>query len=229
MDNPPLISVIIPAYNAEKYLVEALQSVIDQSYEPMEIIVIDDGSTDRTAEVVADFGAEFQYIYQENSGPAAARNRGLELAAGDIVGFIDADDLWVKNKIELQLPYLLEDPTIDIVLGSIQRFGQLALRHNEKDLEDLSRPKTCYSFGAALIRKSVFNKVGILDLEMKLHEDTNWFIQARDLDANIFLHDDVVLQYRIHITNISYDREIGYSYLLNALQKSINRRRKKRK
>ena len=227
LGNQPLISVIVPAYNSEKYIAEALQSVLDQNYKPMEIIVVDDGSTDKTTDIVAGFESQVEYVYMENSGPGAARNRGLELAAGDIVGFIDADDLWDKNKLKLQLPFLLEDSSIDIVLGALQRFGHTPIFDNKKNFEIQYGPETCYSFGTALMRKSIFDKIGKLEPEMRLAEDTDWFLRARDLDINIFLHDDVVLHYRMHKTNLSSKREVGNSYLLNALQKSIYRRRKK--
>ena len=116
----PLISVIVPAFNAEKYLSEALQSIIDQKYAPIEIIVVDDGSTAGTAAVAADFGTKTQYVYQKNSGPAAARNKGLEISQGEIIGFIDADDWWSSDKLRLQIPHLIEDNDLGIILGLLQ-------------------------------------------------------------------------------------------------------------
>ncbi|HKV36457.1 MAG TPA: glycosyltransferase family A protein, partial [Pyrinomonadaceae bacterium] len=114
-----LVSVIIPVFNGERFLREAVQSVLDQGDSSVEIIVVDDGSTDGTETVARSLPV--RYLHQTNQGPAAARNRGIEHAQGSLLAFADADDLWPVNKLELQLPCLLRDPKIDIVLGRIQQ------------------------------------------------------------------------------------------------------------
>jgi len=93
MKNSPLLSVIIPAYNHELYLAEAIESVRAQKYQPLEIIVVDDGSTDNTKHVAASF-RNVQYVYQHNQGPASARNTGLELAHGELISFLDSEECW---------------------------------------------------------------------------------------------------------------------------------------
>ncbi|MGH8558757.1 MAG: glycosyltransferase, partial [Methylococcales bacterium] len=93
-----LISVIIPAYNAAKYLVESINSVVTQSYSPFEIIVVDDGSKDATAQIAAQFGTQIRYFRQDNAGAGAARNRGVEMAHGHWLAFLDADDVWEPDK-----------------------------------------------------------------------------------------------------------------------------------
>ena len=95
-----LISCIVPVFNGELYLAEALESILKQSYRPLEIIVADDGSTDGTEAIVARFGTQVRYLYQPNSGPATARNLGLGAVRGEFVGFLDADDLWHPEKLE---------------------------------------------------------------------------------------------------------------------------------
>ena len=100
---------------------EAVQSVLDQKYSPVEIIIVDDGSTDGTETVARSLPETVRYLHQSNQGPAAARNRGIEHAQGSLIAFADADDLWPAGKLELQLPYLIRDPAIEIVMGRIQQ------------------------------------------------------------------------------------------------------------
>ena len=118
------ISVIIPVYNGEAFLAEAVASVQEQSLAPNEIIIVDDGSEDGTVAVIESLGPEIRSIRQTNAGPAAARNRGLEMASGDFISFIDADDLWLPGKLKSQAQRLNGDPTIQLVLGATQRVRQ---------------------------------------------------------------------------------------------------------
>ena len=97
------VSVIIPVYNGGKFLAEAINSILSQKHSPIEIIVIDDGSTDNTSEVAMSYGNRVHYVYQENKGAPAARNHGLRLASGNIIASLDADDIWAENKLKKQL------------------------------------------------------------------------------------------------------------------------------
>ena len=92
-----LVSVIIPAFNRERFLAASIKSVLAQLYRPIEIIVVDDGSTDNTKKVAEGFGKEVRYVHQENKGPSAARDTGIKVAKGDVFAFIDADDLWSSD------------------------------------------------------------------------------------------------------------------------------------
>ena len=123
----PLVSVIIPAYNAEKFIIKALDSVFAQTYRPIEVIVVDDGSTDGTAEIVKNCRlnkakdanqTKLIYIYQHNSGPSTARNTGIKAAKGKYIAFLDADDLWQKYKIKKQIELFKRDSRIDIVFAN---------------------------------------------------------------------------------------------------------------
>lgn len=132
----PLVSVIIPAYNAEKFIADALESVFAQTYRPLEIIVIDDGSTDETVKIVKNYQTSFTgkfsetsktnetnliYIYQQNSGPSKARNTGINAAKGEYIAFLDADDIWTKDKLEKQIHLFNKDQTIDIVFSNVKK------------------------------------------------------------------------------------------------------------
>lgn len=106
MSDGPTVSVIIPVYNGERFLAEAIRSALDQTLSPAEIIVIDDGSTDASAEVARGFGPPVRVLAQANLGPAAARNLGVAHAAGDLLAFLDADDLWMPEKLAYQVQFL---------------------------------------------------------------------------------------------------------------------------
>ena len=116
----PLVSVITPVYNGARHLVDAVTSIERQDYEPLEIIVVDDGSTDETPDVIAELGDRVRAFRQDNAGPAAARNRGLAEARGELLAFCDADDTWPDGKLDLQVGRLQQDPELDVVLGRVQ-------------------------------------------------------------------------------------------------------------
>lgn len=119
--NPPKVSVIISVYNGERYLAEAIDSVLAQTYQDFELILIDDGSTDRTKEIIQSYPT-IRYFYQENQGVAAARNLGVAQSRGDYLTFLDADDLWLPEKLALQIEAFAGNPHLDIVTGHIQQF-----------------------------------------------------------------------------------------------------------
>ena len=118
----PLISVIIPVYNGERYLVEAIESALAQSWRPIEIILIDDGSTDGSAALARRFAPEVKYEFIDHAGAGAARNRGVALAGGDYLAFLDADDLWTKRKLESQMAVFNSPNPPDLLLGFVEHF-----------------------------------------------------------------------------------------------------------
>src|SRR5690349_4969777 len=115
-NSQPLVSVVIAAYNTEAYIGEALESVLSQDWRPFEVIVVDDGSTDGTADVVKRFG-RVRYIWQENAGPGAARNTAIAASDGDLIAITDSDDLVAPGRLSLQARYLIDHPEVDAVLG----------------------------------------------------------------------------------------------------------------
>jgi glycosyltransferase involved in cell wall biosynthesis len=113
VENTQLVSVIIPLYNGASFLGGAIENVLAQNYQPLEIIVVDDGSTDASTEIAAAYPNGVRYVYQTNAGPAAARNRGIKLAQGPLIAFLDVDDLWSEHKLARQTAYLRANPTMD--------------------------------------------------------------------------------------------------------------------
>ncbi len=214
----PLVSVIIPVFNGEAFLGEAVQSVLAQKYSPVEVIIVDDGSTDGTEDVVKSFPETVRYLQQSNQGPAAARNRGIEQAQGSLIAFADADDLWPEDKLEMQLPYLLRDPVIEIVLGRIQQVRTSIA---------VGEPAFSVNLGSAVIRKSVFERVGLFDESMRYSEDVDWFMRAREAGAAIMTIDAVTLLYRQHEQNMTRGKSTSELNVLKALKRSLDRRRER--
>lgn len=219
MDEPK-ISVIIPVFNGEKFIRKAIKSVIDQNYDPLEIIVVDDGSTDGTAEIAKNTHPEILYAYQENAGVAAARNQGLKMATGDYVAFIDADDLWPENKIHDHFEHLHEYPENLISLGSILQFGNDNTQKPERNESVFT-----LHLGAAVIKKSVFDEIGIMDESMKFAEDIDWFLRAIEIKIPIIPLDKVVYLYRIHQNNMTRNLQEANRFMIKAIKTSLDRRR----
>jgi len=220
------ISVIVPVYNGARFLCEAVESILYQRYNPLEVIIVDDGSTDDTAKVAASMGEDIRYIYQSNSGPASARNTGLKMARGEIIGFLDADDLWPDNKLNIQLNRLIEDPALDVVMGRIQYIKMpgapdinIKFRGPENILANVH-------LGSGLFKKSVFDRVGMFDESLLHWEDHDWFLRARELDVSITILKEITLYYRVHAQNMSHNENLGKKYMFKALKKSLDRRRK---
>ncbi|WP_392532235.1 glycosyltransferase family 2 protein [Nostoc sp. C117] len=199
------VSVIVPVYNGEKFLAEAIQNIQNQKYQPLEIIVIDDESTDNTAEIAAQFKDKIRYIYQNNSGPSAARNQGIKIARGNIIAFLDVDDLWSDNALKLQLECLDANPSIEIIQGLIQEM-HLDSSITDKDkliFKPYSKPYYSVNLGSGIYRMSVFDKVGLFNEKFSDNEDTEWFFRAWKNDIYKYFFNQVTLLYRKHNTNIS--------------------------
>jgi glycosyltransferase involved in cell wall biosynthesis len=205
MVKQPLISCIVPVFNGERYLREALDSILKQSYRPLEIIVADDGSTDGTEAIVARFGTQVRYLYQPNSGPATARNLGLGVVRGEFVGFLDADDLWHPEKLERQMARFDTRPELDVCVGHVQNFWVAELRAEEERFRNhrVSRPLPGYVTETLLARHSLFNAVGPFNATLNHGDSTDWFLRAAEHGAIIELLPDVLSYRRLHQANRS--------------------------
>jgi glycosyltransferase involved in cell wall biosynthesis len=224
MMSSPLVSVIVPAYNAERFLGDAIQSIHGQNYPSIQLIVVDDGSTDKTAEIAQRFGNQIEYVFQQNAGPAAARNRGIALARGEFIAFLDADDLWTTGKLTDQVAFLLRDLECDVILGR--------MRHEW--LEGAEEPDPLYeapiitvNVGMGLYRRKVFDLVGRFDESLRFAEDHDWFLRAREAAISMKVLDQVVLVYRRHGGNMTVDRKAARLPITGVLQRSLERRRQK--
>lgn len=215
------ISVVIPVHNARNYVFEAVKSVFDQTIKPQEIIIVDDGSTDDFTEELKIYIDDFKLLRQTNQGPPAARNHGLSKSAGEFIAFLDADDIWHTDKLERQLSIFENNRNVDVVVGLHKKFT------------DAIDPKAHYPpyefqplLGCSLIRSETFDKIGRLDEELFIGDDTDWFYRVREAGLNIFIHDDLVQFYRIHDQGITARDEKKNYYTFKVLHKAMARRKK---
>ena len=221
----PLVSTIVPVYNAEAHLDQAIRSVLAQSYTPTEVILVDDGSTDRSPDLAASFGDRVRLIRQPNHGAAHARNHGLQVARGDLVAFLDADDVRLPHKLERQVEQLQTAPNAQYSIGKIRHFlepGKVVPPGFKKDL--LDRDVVGRLLGTLLARRAVFDVVGPLDDSLTVAHDTDWFVRANELGIPMVVLDDVVMLKRIHEDNISHQAAVNSKELLQLFRRSIRRR-----
>lgn len=220
-DQSCLVSVIIPVFNGESFVADAIQSVLAQTYEPVEIIVIDDGSTDGSAAVIKQFPA-VQYIFQPKAGISVARNRGVEQAQGAFFAFLDADDVWGEEKLTLQTAAFSNNPNLDIVFGHVKQFrGKFVpgMRVTNSDLMAGHIPSTM------LIKREAFFRVGLFETNWKMGEFASWYLRSLEQGLEKFMLPDLVAWRRLHDTNNGIQQResiIDYVHLLKA---SLDRRR----
>ena len=220
------VSALIPAFNAERYLPEAIQSALTQTRPPFEVIVVDDGSTDATAEAARAFDQRVRYERQEQSGPGAARNRGVELARGDHLAFLDADDRWERDKLERQLGALQSEPPPDIVFGHVRQFVSAELPADAKArLRCPPQPQPGYLLGAVLVSRAAFDRVGPFTTDMHMGEFIDWMARARELGLRELMLDEVVLWRRLHDTNQGVRHRDSRGDFARLLKASLDRRR----
>lgn len=203
-----VISVIVPVFNGAKFITEALHSILAQEYTPLEIIVVDDGSTDETALAVQSFGASISYHYQENSGSSAARNHGIRLAQGHWLAFLDADDVWAQGKLHRQMAVFQQDPTIQIVWGHVIEFSnKLPVNLTEKTAVPGYHP------GTMLIRRDTFAEIGRFSEAFKQVEVADWVTRVMQNNIKQKMLPDVLMYRRLHGANKGNNTEHRRDYL----------------
>jgi glycosyltransferase involved in cell wall biosynthesis len=224
---PDLVSVIIPVFNGEHYLAEAIQSARAQTYSPIEIIVVDDGSTDGTAAVVRQLGPEIRYDRIEHAGAGAARNRGALIATGNFCAFLDADDLWVAGKTALQMRYLGEHPEVDIVFGRAEQFHSPELTPDQKArLEGAGSVIAAYCPGTLLMRSEAFERAGFITTEFRVGEFIDWYLKATDNGLRGEMLQEIVLRRRLHTTNTGITQKNARGDYVRIVKAALDRRRK---
>jgi glycosyltransferase involved in cell wall biosynthesis len=228
----PLVSVVIPAYNGAEFLGEAVDSVLRQAWEPIEILVVDDGSTDDTAAVARSFGDPVRYEAQPHRGcPAAGRNRGVHLSRGLLVAFLDQDDLWPPGALRCRIAALGASPPPDVVIGRTR-----ILQHDRESggrvpgALGLVLPNLMVS--AALFTREALAAVGPFDETLRYFgDDLDWFIRARDRGIRTLALDAVTLHWRRHDRNASdrgiRDHAAGRDHALTeVVKRTLDRRRR---
>lgn len=224
------ISVIVPVYNGAGFLREALDSVTVQNYTPIEIIVIDDGSTDTSALVIRSFAeaslVPLRYVFQTNQGPGAARNRGIGLARGELIAFLDQDDLWLPDKVERQVARLRQDPALGYVLTMSEFFLDAGLARPEwLRPEQLSMAQVGFLPSCLLARRRVFEQIGLFDSTQTTSSDADWFFRAKDACVPMAVIPKVLVRHRIHLGNQTRLVSKIQAELATIVRRSVQRKR----
>lgn len=222
------LSVIIPAFNAERYIAETIRSVLAQEWPSIDIVVVDDGSTDRSAAIAQEFGHPVRVIGRPHGGLAVARNVGMDEARGEFFLHLDADDLLAPGAIACLMARFAGTPSPDVVTGRFTCFHSPGM--SEADRARLAlppRPQHGHLAGSSILRASAVTRFGRIDEGYPAHGDLAWWVRAQDLGARIAFIDDIVMHRRIHGANMTLTRkaEIEASRL-RIVRESMLRRRK---
>jgi len=220
--NRPLASVIVPVRDGERFLSEALESVLSQDYRPLELIVVDDGSSDRSPTVAESFPA-VRLLRQPHRGASAARNLGVRAATGEVVAFLDHDDRMPSHKLTVQVGHLVANPSVGCVLGRMRIFME----------DGTSRPRWLGTdrvygdlggipVGSMVMWAGVVREVGEFDERLSTSEDLDWLVRARSRGVRISILPDVVLHRRIHHGNLTHRNTDGLRSILPSLKRHLD-------
>ncbi len=225
MQNRLLVSAIIPVYNGERYLAEAIASVLAQTYRPIEIIIVDDGSVDGTANIAKSY-KKVRYIYQTNQGHGMAKNAGIAAARGEFLAFLDADDIWTPNKLRVQMDYLIDHPDVGYAVARMRVFlepgTEWPLSLNK---DHYSKDPVGFIPGTLVARKTVFKQIGAFDTSYRHGNDSDWFFRAKDASIPMAILPQVLLHKRIHSSNLSHEIQTMTSEVLRVVRSSVARKR----
>lgn len=216
----------MPAYNAEKYIAQAIASILAQAHRPIEIIVVNDGSTDATAERAAAFGDAVTLLTQEHQGINRATNFGIEQAHGDWLAWLDADDLWMPRHLELEFAAFAADPTLTCVYGHVQNFYS-----PDTDAEYRTRvtcppePMQGLVQSTLLIRRADFLRIGLFPTVGLLGGFMDWFARASDAGYKYILLPHVLSLRRLHPGNSGIREQAQQSDYVRVLKQVLERRR----
>jgi glycosyltransferase involved in cell wall biosynthesis len=221
----PLVSVIVAVSDGERFVSSALHSIFKQNYHPFELIVVDGQSVDHTA-VIAQSFEPVKYIYQARRGLANGRNIGIEAAQGELIAFLDSDDLWTPDKLNVQIHYLLKNPEVQYVNAWVKLFvepgSSLRSRYTK---EFLGRAHVGRTPGTLVARKSVFDLVGMFSADFSIACDVEWFKRANDHNIPAFIIPEVLLYKRIHNRNLSSNVKTNRREVLSIIKQTIRQQR----
>ena len=197
------VTAIMPVRDGEAYLAAALDSILGQSEPAAEVVVVDDGSVDRTPEILAGYGDALRVLRQPHGGHAAAMNTGITAARAEILAFLDADDLWEPDALAVRLARLRQVDRPDIVAGHVVQFVSPELDTSAATSFHFDpRPTASGLFQASLIRRDVFTRVGLLDSTLPSAANIDWMSRARFAGVRFATIDDVVARRRLHRSNM---------------------------
>lgn len=222
----PLVSVVINVYNGVPYLGEAIESVLGQTYGNRELIVVDDGSDDGTAELAKGHGDALRYAHQPRGGIGSARNHGVGLAAGDFLAFLDADDRFVPDKLERQMAAFATDPELDMVFGHMSEFFSPELdpaiaARIRPPVQDAPWRMT----NLMTVKRDSFFRAGQFSTTLKVGVGVDWYARASEAGLRELIVPAVVLERRLHAANNGILQQAARPQYLRVLKAHIDRRR----
>lgn len=204
MQENPLVSVIVPLYNYAYYIEAALNSVFEQSYRPIEVIVVDDGSTDNSAAIVRTY-QDVRYYYQTNQSAAVARNNGIAVANGEFIAFLDADDLWHPDKLSIQVSHMVAHPEVDITTTNVLSFLEPETQVPAWFKSDRELGETNGIVPSAIVvRRNIFDQVGGFSAAHVPSEDTEWLCRVKDAGISIVTIPEPLTLRRLHGSNLTW-------------------------
>lgn len=217
---------MIGVYNAEPYIGEAIESVLAQDYEPLELIVVDDGSTDGSGDVARSF-PEVRVVRQENAGNGAARNRAVQEASGALYAFLDADDRFTPGKLSLQKAALDADPDLDMVFGHVREFLSPELDEEVRSAlrPPAPKPMPWTAPNLMLIRRASFARVGLFSTTVRVGVTVDWFARAAEAGLRYAILPEVVLERRLHTQNNGLRERASRSQYIEVIRQAMERRR----
>ena len=222
----PHVSVVIPVHNGERYLADAIQSVLDQGHPALELLVVDNGSTDATADVARSFPS-VRYVHLAEKGLCLALNHGIEQCRGAFLGFLDADDLWAPNRLALQLDTLARDPAVEMVFGYVEQFISPELDESVKATLSIRNQHLPGRYrGSMLIRTESLRNVGAFETSLGYGEFLDWYMRAGEQGIREAMLPDVVTLRRIHGANLGYTERHRRIELARVLKRGLDRRRR---
>lgn len=208
---PRRFTCVVPVYNGARFLPEAVRTILDQTHRPLEILICDDGSEDRSREVAAELAAslsdedtEIRSLIQERAGASAARNRGAREARGDLLAFLDVDDLWLPEKLSTQLE-VLDRPDTDLSVTMLQNvwLDEVADEGERYCGHRLSLPMVGYLTQTLALATDLFARIGPFREDLRHSGDTEWIARAKLAGARIHITPKVLVQRRLHRENMS--------------------------
>jgi glycosyltransferase involved in cell wall biosynthesis len=207
---PPLVSVVIPVYNGSRFLREAIDSTLGQTYSPVQVIVVDDGSVDDSAQIIRSYGSRVDYVGQQNAGVARARNKGVSAARGDFIAFLDQDDWWRPDKISRQMEFFIQDPDVGLVHSEAAHYDNPSSAFVERFNPNRSDLLTghCYERlllgnaifnSSVMIRRSVLDTVGVFDTQIQGNtiQDYDLWLRIARRSSLVYIPEQLTI-YRLH-------------------------------
>ena len=222
------ISTIIPVYNGQDYVAEAIDSILQQTHPVDEIVVVDDGSTDRSAEIVDGYHEKVRLVRIAHGGISAAVNAGIEAATGDLLTFLDADDVWLPKKIELQLRHLDSNPETEMIFCHQDEFVSPELDDSQKaNLVAREESMPVRAKSTMMCTRSLMDSAGHWKLHVTTGDFIEWYSRATATGAMEFVLPDLLVRRRVHLDNYTRHHKDERTHYVNLMKQHLDRIRMK--